>query len=79
MCILAQTLYLFTFHTYLWPWHFVSPSPSISHFIVMVLIEQIFMNKENMHKGLGDMIETREGLELEGEDLNGHLTVLFTT
>jgi hypothetical protein len=50
----------------------------VATFTVIELIEQVFRNKENMHKGLCDIMGRQESFETEGEDLNAHLTVLFT-
>lgn len=58
-----------TFHlcTYLWPWHFYKPGPSLSHsstliapgypsLFMVVLTEQVIINKENKHERLHDIV-----------------------
>lgn len=45
---------------------------------MVVLVEQIAINRENKHKRLRGIVERQQGLETEGEDPNPHLTVLFT-
>lgn len=45
---------------------------------MVVLVEQIAINKKSKHKWLCGIVEREQGLETEGEDPNPHLTVLFT-